>query len=632
MCGIAGLWLPGGTAAEVRARLGAMATIQHHRGPNDGGVYVARSGGYGLANRRLAIRDLSPQAHMPLAHAGGTVRITYNGEIYNADALRPALERQGARFTSTSDTEVVLHGYMVWGERVVERLRGMFAFAILDERPPVPRLFLARDPLGVKPLYVANTAAGIAVASEVRALRTTGVAGSAIDPAALAGYLLLGAVPHPWTILRDAYALEPGSTLTVPLDRSLRPSTRRYWIPPTGPEEPMTDAEAVTRVRSALVDAVRGQLVGDVPLGAFLSGGLDSAIVVALMRAAGGHPIRTCSVVFREDAYSEARGAAQMAGSVRAEHHAHLVTATDLAGCLARVVAAMDQPTVDGVNAYFAAQAARDTGLTVALSGLGGDELFGGYPATFSGVPRFLRLNRAVHGVPGAATVASAALTLSPRRHRWARAAEAIRQSPSPAAAYLARRGLFARSETRALLRPGVWEEATRRFEPEAHVLDRAILDGRFSRYEHRPFAWLTRAELRTYTHQQLLRDTDVMSMAHSLEVRVPLLDQALVELALRIPEAVQRRHGPKWLLRAAVADLLPTTWHTPRAKQGFTLPFDPWLRGPMRGHMTELLMAAGELPTLDTDAVNEVWRAFLAGRAHWSRPWALAVLGAWRW
>lgn len=632
MCGVGGIILaPGRASLDLDAGLAAMADAMQHRGPDDRGRYLSPDRRAGLVSRRLAIRDLSPSGHMPMGAGEGGIWITYNGEIYNTDELRPELERLGYVFRSEGDTEVILLGYAAWGEAVVGRLRGMFALGILDLRPEGrgPRLFLARDRLGIKPLYYARAGGAFSFASELRALLATGLVGREPDEAGLAGYLLLGAVPNPLTIYRDIRALEPGCTLTIPLDRALdsSPAPVAYWSPPTETVAPASPEEAIARVRALLAEAVRIRLVSDVPLGAFLSGGIDSSAVVALMRRATDGPIRTCSMAFEEAEYSEARYARAMAESVGAEHHERVVTAADLAGELDHILGAMDQPTIDGVNTYFVSQTAREAGLTVALSGLGGDELFGGYPNTFAGVPQMRRTLAAARTVPGGAAVARGAIALLPNRPRWAKVHDALGRPPSPASAYLTRRGLFAPGEVRALLGPERWHEAARRFDPVRHIDERAGGLPLGEGFATQAFAWTSRAELRTYTHHQLLRDTDVMSMAHSLEVRVPLLDHRLVEAVLRLPGPLKARGRPKSLLLDALGDDLPALIRAPRPKQGFTFPFDRWLRGPLRATIGDLLSNVAEAGVIRPDEVRRIWREFQDGKLHWSRVWALVVL-----
>jgi asparagine synthase (glutamine-hydrolysing) len=396
--------------------------------------------------------------------------------------------------------------------------------------------------------------------------------------------------------------------------------------------EPTAQHSAVEQVRDLLQESVRVRLVSDVPLGAFLSGGLDSSAVVALMRQATSGPIRTCSIVFDEAEYSEAHHARTMAEAVGAEHHERVVTAQDVEREWDRAVWAMDQPTCDGVNTYFVSQTAREAGLTVALSGLGGDELFGGYPNTFAGVPQLLRALTVAHAVPAGAPLTRAAVQLLPSRDRWGRLRDALSRPVSPASAYLARRGLFSASEVEALVGAELWREAWKSFDPVQHIAARADGEQNGSGYRARPLAWVSRAELMTYTHHQLLRDTDVMSMAHSLEVRVPLLDHKLAEAVLRLPaECLGRDAIPKPLLRDAVADLLPPAIRDRRDKQGFVFPFDRWMQRLHRKRPAPDSRMPDVSWNLNRGAVDRVWALHASGKMHWSRPWALLVLEQWR-
>ncbi len=632
MCGIAGIALnPTHSLPDLPDRLEAMARAMAHRGPDDQGVFVAPNGRVGLANRRLAIRDLSPAGHMPMGNDDSHVWISYNGEIYNADALRTELEALGWRFRSHSDTEVILRGYEAWGVRVIPRLRGMFALAVLDVRPSAGasgRLLLARDPMGVKPLYYARTDAGWVFASELKALQACGLAGAEISPTSVAAYLLLGSVPNPLTIYGQISALEPATSLEIDLERPDAPQRVTYWRLPDDLSPAADHAETVALVQERLLDAVRVRLVSDVPLGAFLSGGLDSSSVVMLMRAATDGPIRTCSMVFEEAEYSEAPYARAVAEAAGAEHFERVVTAQDVLAELDAVLASLDQPSVDGVNTWFVSQTARQAGLTVALSGLGGDELFGGYPNTF--VQAF-QMQRALHlaqTLPGGRRAAQAAISLLPNSPQWARVADALDRPASLPAAYLTRRGLFAPSEVQRLVTSEVWNEATEAFDAAAHV---AAAAGSPPRGSDDRMAWISRAELRTYTHHQLLRDTDVMSMAHSLEVREPLLDVPLVEAVLRLPDSVKRNHaaGPKPLLAQAMADRLPAAVAERRDKQGFTFPFARWLSGPLQAQVEARLAALDGSGLLRPGAAHQVYDAYRQGRVHWSRPWALAALAS---
>ena len=612
-----------------------MAQAMQHRGPDDEGIFTSPCGRVGLSSRRLAIRDLSPLGHMPMGNEAGTLWLAYNGEVYNAEELKRELEGLGHIFRSHSDTEVILRGYEAWGAGVVERLRGMFAFGVCDLRPqngaPEGLLFLARDRLGIKPLYYAASSQSVVFASELRGLQASGLVSREIGAAGLVGFLLMGSVPNPLTIYRDVRALEPGCTLSVPLGQALaRAEPRRYWNLPTDTVEIGYD-EAVEQVRETLAQAVRVRLVSDVPLGAFLSGGLDSSAVVALMRQATSGPIRTCSMIFEEAEFSEAPYARAMAEAVGAEHFERVIIASDLSSEMDNIFHSMDQPTVDGVNTYFVSQTARQAGLTVALSGLGGDEIFGGYPSTFDGVPQMLKYLQRAQTIQGAASLAGAAIGMTPQRHRLARVREALQHPASPASAYLTRRGLFSPREVRALVSPEVWREGRKHFDAVQHVSERADARGAG---DGGLFEWTSRAELSTYTHHQLLRDTDAMSMAHSLEVRVPLLDHILVEQVLRLPESVKRKgEGPKPLLKAALYDVLPPEVRDRRDKQGFTFPFDRWIQDLRRDSALSSHLA----PKADSGtsywkahAIEQVWSRHASGQMHWSRAWAVAVAQRW--
>jgi len=604
-----------------------MAHAMQHRGPDDEGTYVSPDSRVGFANRRLAIRDLSPAGHMPMSNTSGSVCITYNGEVYNTDDLRPELERLGYVFRSNSDTEVILHGYEAWGSDIVRRLEGMFAFAIYDIRE-TPRLLFARDQMGIKPLYYAYASEGFVFASELKALFASGLVNKEISPAGLVGYLLMGSVPNPLTIYSAVAALEPAAFIEFDLGRWEHPQPVTYWKLPTDTLEETTVADAAARIEELLADAVRIRLVSDVPLGAFLSGGLDSSAMVAFMRRATSGPIRTCSMVFEEAEYSEAAYARETAAFVGAEHYERVITAADVEREFDRILYAMDQPSIDGVNTYFVSQTAREAGLTVALSGLGGDELFGGYPNTFHDVPRIYQALQLVHGLPFGPAIAQRAIKVVSNRPGWKRMEDALRQPPSLASAYLTRRGLFSTAEAQALVHPDLWQAACAQFDAVQHVAMKA--DGHLNAQNER-FGWVSRAELRTYTHHQLLRDTDVMSMIHSLEVRVPFFDTRLIEAALRLPAQVKAfdRDVPKPLLNKILQGKVPASITARRDKQGFTFPFAVWLRGALRSRVEQLLQETAAAGLMRQEAVASIAQDFQAGRVHWSRLWGLAAL-AW--
>jgi asparagine synthase (glutamine-hydrolysing) len=626
MCGIAGILLAGGTdLPDMTERVRAMEAAMLHRGPDDGGVVVLPGERGALANRRLAIRDLSPAGHMPMTD--GSLTITFNGEIYNADELRAELEAAGHHFHSAGDTEVILKGYREWGEGIAPRLRGIFAFAIADTSGPEPSLLLARDHLGVKPLYHAQVQGAFIFASELRALRASGLVSNEISPAGLVGYLILGSVPIPHTILRDVHALEPATTLAIhPGVGTVTVRQRSYWSFPSLGDESIRVEDAAQRVRSLLEDAVASQLVSDVPLGAFLSGGMDSSAVVALMRQATSGTIRTCSMAFAESAYDESSYARTVADAFGTEHVERIVSVSDVASEMDNVFASMDQPSIDGVNTYFVSQTARQAGLTVALSGLGGDELFGGYPNTFRGVPQMRGAFSRLNAVPFGRHIARQALRTGIVSNRLARMDYGLSGAAPEIGAYLTRRGLFSAREVQRLVTPEIWHAARHQFQPQQYLADRVTETG--GRYTDDPYAWISRAELTTYTLNQLLRDTDVMSMAHSLEVRVPLLDHRLVEAVVRMPQRVKTQGSRiKPLFAAALSDLLPPPVRNRTEKSGFVFPFADWMRGSLRLRLEGALDAGLQVHLLDSGEVNGAWRRFQDGSLHWSRAWALAVL-----
>jgi asparagine synthase (glutamine-hydrolysing) len=333
-------------------------------------------------------------------------------------------------------------------------------------------------------------------------------------------------------------------------------------------------------------------------------------------------------MVFEEAEYSEATYAQAVARAAGAEHFERVITAQDVLSEFDAMLASLDQPSMDGVNTYFVSQTARQAGLTVALSGLGGDELFGGYPNTFGQAFPLQRALRLARAVPGGRQAAHAAIAVLPNRQQWSRVADALDRPASLASAYLTRRGLFAPSEVRQLVTAEVWDEAAHLFDPVGLVQGAA---GRPAPDAQAALAWISRAELRTYTHNQLLRDTDVMSMAHSLEVREPLLDAPLVEAVLRLPDRAKqdRAAGPKPLLAQAMGDRLPAVVRQRRDKQGFTFPFARWLRGPLQAQVEARLLALDESGWLRPGASRQVYEDYVQGRMHWSRPWALVALAA---
>ncbi|MGH9276705.1 MAG: asparagine synthase (glutamine-hydrolyzing) [Acidimicrobiales bacterium] len=604
MCGIVGIVGHGaGQPATARGAFVEQAVdALRHRGPDAHGV--AHFPACSLGHTRLRILDLTPQGDQPMTNDAKTVTVLFNGEIYNFAELRADLERSGHRFRSRTDTEVLVHLYEDHGERLVEHLHGMFAFAVWDE--PAQRLLLGRDRLGIKPLYYRIDGASIAFASEARTL----VRGNdAIDIGSLAAYLRLGWVPGPETIWRGVQELLPGHTLVW---EGSAARIHAYWRPPamtTPPGEAQVEA-----LSAALARAGRSHLVADVPIGLFLSSGVDSAVVASLAGHASGD-IHAFTVV--GDWADESVGAAGIAARLGLRHDAVPVSGGHVQSRLDRYFAAMDQPTVDGLNTWVIAGAVRDAGMVVALSGLGGDELFGGY-STFRHVPRLARMARTAWWLPDwVAGAPEAALGRVGRTaHSRARRASEVLTSDGWEAAYAAVRGHFGARELQRLWPPGgsfSHRSMIRNRDAEARIRSHAVYG----------------LEVGNYLPFQLLRDTDVMSMAYGLEVRVPLLDDGVVEVALASPGVGGRPSSKHSLVEAADADLVDLVL---QPKKTFTLPIGDWMRGPLRDEAFDSLVALGESDLgFDRRELTAVWDGFREGRVGGKAMWGLVVLARWR-
>lgn len=596
MCGIAGsVALDGGVLEASTAR--AVSRLGH-RGPDANGIRVF--GSCTLGHTRLRIIDLSPLGDQPLANEGDDVWAVFNGEIYNFAELRSGLLSAGHRFRSETDTEVLVHLYEEYGDDMVVHLRGMFAFGIWDERRR--RLLLARDRLGIKPLYFKANGGALSFSSEVQALAK---AEDGIDVTALRSLLRLGWVPGPRTIRPGVQELLPGHRLVW---ESGKIRSGPYWSPAmSADDEPPTMDE----MSAVLRDAIRRHLVSDVPVGLFLSAGVDSVAVARLAREVV-QTLHTYTVAFESTA-DESVEAATIAGSLDLDHTVVNVGHSEALGSVVPFISAMDQPTVDGLNSWMISRAVREAGLVVALSGLGGDELFCGY-STFGHVPRLVRAGRAVRRLrPWPATAAHA--FHRSRRGMHSRAGRALEGIAAGGweASYAAVRGLFGEAELDAL-----WP-AGRDFKEQ--VIAPPPLEGDAR-------AVVASLEMANYLPFQLLRDTDCMSMAHALEVRVPLLDDAVVTVALR----GQRTMGDGWTkhwLMGAIDPQLSYLVHRP--KRTFTLPIANWMRGGLRGTVEDAIANLGDAGLgFDRRALTDVWHGFLGGRVGWRSVWALTVLGMW--
>jgi len=586
-----------------------------HRGPDDSGTYVVTSSGpkpycVWMGSRRLAIQDLSPAGHQPMVDTASGDAISFNGEIYNFRELRDSLAKEGCRFQSLCDTEVALQSWRRAGLDGVRQWRGMFAAALWDQRKE--ELWLVRDDWGIKPLYYYWDSESFAFCSEVRALLAGGIVQRKLEWRAVEGYLRFGAVQDPLTMVEGVYALLPGHALRwsngqVEIERFAKP------LHPAELES--------TELETELRNIVRQQLVSDVPVTVFLSGGVDSSIVSLLARQEAGQGVNTMSVVFDEAEYTEGPYARRVAKHIGTEHHEVLLRPCELRDKLGEVIKRMDQPTSDGINSYVISEAARQAGFTVALTGLGGDEFFGGY-GTFWRTPRLAYLLEWCRKVPTAARAAGRIMAPGFARMRGAsrKFSQYLRYATFQEHPFFLQRTLFFPPQIRRLCwgRPSLFAQLAASARLQELLEDAAELD------ELNQVSYL---EARTYMANTLLRDGDQMSMAHSLELRVPLVDQKLAAYAFALP-GKNKGLGkePKLLLRRAFERQLPKEVFQ-RKKMGFTLPFDLWLRTSLKEEVRSTLVSGVLWPP---DQASAVWNEFEGRALDWSRPWALYVLSRW--
>ena len=645
MCGICGFaYAATSEAAESAVR--TMAAAMTHRGPDEDGFLVndRRATGVALGMRRLSIIDLAG-GHQPVWNETQSVAVVFNGELYNYQELRERLVLLGHKFTTKCDTEILVHGWEEWGEDLLHELRGMFTFALLDLRKhfaTVAVLFLARDPLGIKPLYYVQTEQGFAFASEVRALSKLEGVARRLSADALTSYLLFGSVCEPVTLAEGVFSLPPGHRLLLHIPERRRSPRARPWWDPTrssaarDPRRPRDFGAASARVRTLLEDAVKAHLIADVPVGLFLSSGLDSSAIAALAgRAQRG--IQSFTLTFPDTDFDEGPLAKVVAARTGTTHTEVPLGGKDMLTRLDEALAALDQPTMDGINTYFVSWAAREVGLKVALSGLGGDELFAGY-RTFSDTPRLERLESMARLIPGAVRRMSAPLVNSFLARK--NSADAARKAsdawiqpdalPHP---YFFTRLLFPPSEVSRL--------ADARYRSSSVANDGVSLDPTWLAWLGQaadqasavgPIAGVSWLEMRTYMVSTLLHDTDSVSMARSLEVRVPFLDTPLVEFVSALPDEARVQPGiSKALLRSALAGMIPTEILRQK-KRTFTLPWEDWLRNALHKRVEDSLreLSPALAKHLHAAGVGRVWDNFQRGQTTWSRPWSLYVLNEW--
>ncbi|MEA2994154.1 MAG: hypothetical protein QOD40_3074 [Alphaproteobacteria bacterium] len=609
MCGIAGIHAYHYAANPIdREELRRIRDHMVTRGPDGEGEWHSTDGRIAFGHRRLAIIDLSEAGAQPMASADGKIVITFNGEIYNYKTLRADLEKQGYVFRTHSDTEVLLHLYAAKGAAMVHQLRGMFAFGLWDNSKG--GLLLVRDPYGIKPLYYADDGWTLRFASQVKALIAGGRVSRDPEPAGWAGFLLFGSVPEPYTIYQDVRALPAGTMLWI--DRRGPSEPQRYFSIPeafhAAETQPTVSSQDVQeRVREALGDSMRHHLVADVPVGLFLSAGVDSGALLGLMREVGQQEIRSITLTYEEyrnKPEDEAPLAKAIAARYGSKHTVRVVTETEFNADLPKIFDAMDQPTVDGINTWFVSKAAREIGIKAAISGLGGDELFGGYPS-FRDIPRWVRWVAVPSRVPFLGDVCrhliSGSRQAAPMLHP--KLAGFIKYAGTYAGAYLLRRGVFMPWELAGVMDREFMAQGLRRLAPLQHIAAALRPSPRT------PGGKVAALEACLYLRNQLLRDTDWASMAHSLEVRLPLVDVSLLQNVAPLLVGLPAGAGKRLLATTPNPGLPPQVIE--RAKTGFGTPIQDWLQRDTR------LQQWRRIPQLTTP------------KCPWARRWAYQLAAA---
>ena len=586
MCGIAGVLTP--QRQSFDRALEGMRLAVRHRGPDDEGVWASARGRAAFAHTRLAILDLTAAGHQPMSTPDGRYTITFNGEILNFHQLRQSLERRGFSFHTRCDTEVILRAYEADGAACVATLRGMFALALWDEQEQT--CLLARDRFGIKPLYYHHQGGRLIFASEVKALTASGLVPRDFDADGLFGYFLTGTVPEPRTLLRDVHCLEAG-TYAVWRDGGL--AAHKYWDLQFA--DAPADADPVGHTRTALIDSVDHHFISDAPVGVFLSGGIDSTALVALATQDRQRELHTFSLTFPGWADDEGPTARRTAAHFHTHHTEWAIDGATAMELFRGFLDNSDQPSIDGLNTFAVSRLAREHGMKVVLSGLGGDELFGGYKS-FDEVPRLSALNRGLsYAGPLRSAVGDGLQRMAGPRLR--RLGDVLTQPPTLANAYTTFRGVFTHAEAAALVRCYTGSDPVNATDADTGGADPTARDT------------ISRLELTRYMRNQPLRDSDTMSMAWGLELRVPFLDGPLVATLSSIPADLRLQPHKRFLLQAVPE--IPE-WVAARPKRGFMFPFERWVGDEWR---TAFASAERRCPVpLDT----------------WYRKWCVFVWQRW--
>lgn len=614
MCGIAGIYNQSGMAVDS-STIRSMCDAMLHRGPDAGG-YLTEDG-IALGHRRLSIIDLSDAANQPFTDVSGRYTLVFNGELYNYREVRNMLPAYP--FRTSSDTEVLVAAFAAWGASCIDRFKGMFAFAVWDREDRT--LHICRDRLGVKPLYYRYQDGVLIFASEIRAVLASGLVPRKLDPAAITDYLSFQSFGFPSSPISGIRQLEAGSWMKV---SAAGMDIRRYWSVTDKPaiDIDFSDINAVRqKIRSLLTNAVEQRLVSDVPVGAFLSGGIDSSVVVGLMAEVSADQPSTFNVSFTEKDYDESAFAIKVSGRFNTRHTTIRLTPDDYLDQLAPALDAMDIPSGDGTNTYVVSKAIRDAGIRVALSGIGGDELFAGYPFfnTYLSLQKYER----IFSQTGMLRRIGAGLLDLSGTSKYHRMAALLRSKDlSISSTY---------PEFRRILSEKMIRNLTRR-NPLTDRQFQLLLEERKDELNRLPLlSQVTAAELMGYTQQTLLKDTDQMSMAHALEVREPFFDHELISFMLQVPDSVKTPTYPKSLLVESVAPLLPDEI-VHRKKQGFLFPFPIWMRGPLQSFCDQRIRRLSERSFIQAKPLIAYWQKFLAGdkTISWSELWQFVVLEHW--
>jgi len=559
MCGIAGVLKEKNQARAPESALHDLQSRLAHRGPDDQGIWMNQDLSAGFSHTRLAIQDLTPAGHQPMMSHDGKAVIVFNGEIYNFHELRSDLEKQGVQFRTGSDTEVILALYQRYGKRVVDHLRGMFAFAIWDSNEQT--CLLARDPMGIKPLYYTQNGDQLVFASEMQALINGGFSTRKLNPQAAYSYLIKGSVPEPHTLCEDIKSLAAGHTLVwhrgqINIDEYWRPTFKWH-------DEPILENKAPEYIREALLDSLKHHFVSDEPVGLFLSGGIDSTALLALAKASGMNQIRTYSIGVDDPAMDESSAAARTAAHFGAEHHTLNLNGERARDLFGQFLKHQDQPSIDGLNTFAVSCLAHECGLKVVLSGLGGDELFGGYPS-FQAIPRIMQMAAASRFFGPLKPLIGNGMQHSQMPGRLQRFGSYLNSNQDVFQAYQAYRGVFTPQQATRLVK---------QIAPNSDGPFNVSYMGTFANEDI--MDQISILEITRYMRNQLLRDSDVMSMAWGLELRVPFVDKKLFEKASQIPPSLRLRAGKQMLL-----DAIPEIpeWVANAPKRGFRFPFQRWL------------------------------------------------------